>query len=65
MEYLVLLVTHHSVKPINRKIEAITKMKPYTYQKEVQQFIGVVNHYRNMWERLSHMLSPLTKIISS
>ena len=36
MEYLGLWVTHDGVKPINRKIEAITNMKPSTYRKEVR-----------------------------
>ena len=40
-------------------------MKPPNSQKEVRKFIGSVNYYRGMWERRSHMLSPLTKIISS
>ena len=40
-------------------------MKPLTYRKEVRQFIGVLNYYRNMWSRLSHTLAPLTKITPS
>ena len=33
MEYLGFRVTHDGVKPTNRKIEAITNMKPPTTQK--------------------------------
>ena len=40
-------------------------MKPPTSQKEVRQFTGVVKYYRDMWERLSHTLTPLTRITSS
>ena len=35
MEYLGFWVTRNSVRPVNRKIEAITKMKPPTSQKLV------------------------------
>ena len=35
-----------------------------TSQKEVLKFIGLINYYRNMWPRRSHMLSPLTKLTS-
>ena len=48
MEYLGFRVTHDDIKPINRKTEAITNMKPPTSRKEVRNFIGVINHYRNM-----------------
>ena len=38
-------VTRDSVRSKNRKVEAITKMKPPTTQKELLQFIGVINYY--------------------
>ena len=40
-------------------------MKPPNFQKEVQQFIGVVNYNRDIWPRQSHKLAPLTNITSS
>ena len=40
-------------------------MNPPTSQKEVRNFIGAVNYYRNMWEIRSHTLAPLTKITPS
>ena len=64
MEYVCFWLTHASVKPVNRKIQAIENMKPPTYRKEVRMFIGVANFYRNMWARCSHMLVTLTKITS-
>ena len=64
MEYLGFRVTHDDIKPINRKIEAITNMKPPTSRKEVRNFIGVINHYRNMCPRRSHTLAPLTRLTS-
>ena len=64
MEYLGLWVTHDGVKPINKKIEAITNTKPPTSRKEVREFIGVVNYYRDKWPRRSHTLVPLTRMTS-
>ena len=40
-------------------------MKPPTYRREVRKFIGVVNYYRGIWERISHTLLPLNNITSS
>ena len=62
MGYLGLWLTRDGVKPINRKIEAITNMAPTNYRKEVRKLIGVINYYRNMWPRQSHTLAPLTRL---
>ena len=40
-------------------------MKPPNSRKEERQFIDVVNYYRNMRQRRSHTLAPLTKITSN
>ena len=40
-------------------------MNTPTSLNEVLHFIGVVNCYRNMCPRRSHMLSPLTKITTN
>ena len=32
--------------------------------KEVNAFIGIVNYYRNMWAKSSHLLHPLTALTS-
>ena len=39
-------------------------MKPPTSRKEVRTFIDVINYYRNMWPRRSHMLAHLTRLTS-
>ena len=59
MEYLGFQVTRDGVKLMNRKIEAINNMNPPTYQKEVQNFIGVVPYYPNICPRWSLTLAPL------
>ena len=64
MEYLGFWVTCDGVKPINRKIEAITNMVPPTSRKEVRNFIVLINYYHYMCPRRSHALAPFTKLIS-
>ena len=51
MEYLGFWVTRDDVKPININIESITNMNPPTSRKELRDFIGVINYYRDMWTR--------------
>ena len=48
--------------PKVKKISAINSMNPPTSQKYVQQFVGVVNCYCDMWPKMSHTLAPLTRI---
>ena len=53
MEYLGFLIKSEGVRPVNKKVEAISK-------KVLFHSIGLVNYYRNMWEKGSHMLQPQT-----
>ena len=39
-------------------------MKPPMNTKEVHTFIGIVNYYRDMWSKRSHLLNPLTALTS-
>ena len=64
MEYLGFWVTRDGVRPINRKIEAITNMNLTTSRKEVQKFIGVINYDLDIWTRKPHTLAPLTILTS-
>ncbi len=64
LEYLGYLITRQGIRPIKRKIEAIQKIAEPTTKKELRSFIGVVNYYRDMWIRRSHVLSPLAALTS-
>ena len=39
-------------------------MKPPIIQKQVRALIGLVNYYRDMWSRRSHLLHPLNALTS-
>ena len=62
MEYLGFWVDRTGIWPINKKVEAIVNMKPPKKTKEVCEFIGIVNYYRDMWANRSHLLHPLTTL---
>ena len=61
-EYLGFWVTKTGTQPINKKVEAIVKLKPPNKSKEVRVFIGIVNSYMDMWDKRSHLLHTLTAI---
>ena len=64
MEYLGFWVTRDGVKPMNKKIDSITNMKPPTSQKEVKKSMGVMSYCRYMRPRQLHTLAPLSKLMS-
>ena len=64
MEYLGFWVTRTGIRTINKKLESIVNMKPPKNTKQVCAFIGIVNYYRDMWAKQSHLLHHLTSLIS-
>ena len=40
-------------------------MTPTINQKRVSSFIGLVNYYKDMWAKISHLLQPLTALMSN
>ena len=58
MEYLGFWVNRTVIRPINKKVESIVNMMPLNNTKNVHTFIGIVNYYKDMWARLSHLLHP-------
>ena len=62
--YLGFWVTRTGIRPMNKKVESIVNMKPPKNTKEVRAFIGIVNYYRDMCAKRSHLLHPLTELTS-
>ena len=64
VEYLGYLVTRDGIKPQPKKVQAIHNMATPRTKKELRSFLGLVNYYRDMALRRSHILAPLTKLTS-
>jgi RNase H-like domain found in reverse transcriptase len=45
-------------------VEVIQGILSPKNKKQLRHFLGMVNFYRDMWRRCSHLLSPLTDLIS-
>ena len=50
--------------PIPKKSEAIQALVVTKTCKQLRQFIGMINFYRNMWQKHSELLAPLTALTS-
>jgi hypothetical protein len=64
IDYLGYIVTPEGVKPNPKKIQAIQNIAPPTTVTEVRRLIGMVQYYRDLWQRRSHLLEPFTAISS-
>ena len=57
-------VTHDGVVPIPKKVEDIQSLAVPKTRKQLRQFIGMINFYRDMWKKRSELLAPLTSLTS-
>lgn len=64
IEYLGYIVTPQGVKPNPKKIKAIQAMKRPSTVTEVRSFLGMIQYYRDLWPRRSHILQPFSDISS-
>jgi hypothetical protein len=65
LEYLGYWITQNGVKPLSKKVEAITNLAAPKTRKHLRSFIGLVNYYRDMWGKRSETLAPLTALTSA
>ena len=50
--------------PTPKKVEAIQYLTTPKTRKKLHQFIGMINFYRDMWQKWSELLAPLTALTS-
>jgi hypothetical protein len=62
LEYLGFWVTRQGIQPQPKKVEAIQRLARPKTKRQLRHFLGMVNYYRDMWRRRSHILAPLTSL---
>ena len=63
IEYLGYILTRDGIKPQPEKVSAIMALKEPTSVKELRKFLGMVQYYRDLWEKRSHLIAPLTDLV--
>jgi hypothetical protein len=64
LEYLGYWIARNGTHPMKNKVAAIMKIGKPKNRKLLRSFIRVVNYYRDMWLRHSHILAPLASLTS-
>ena len=63
VEYLGYILTQNGIKPVPGKVSAIFALEAPDSVKELRCFLGMVQYYRDIWEKRSHLLAPLTDLV--
>ena len=63
VEYLGYILSREGIKPMPEKVSAILAINPPTNVRELRKFLGMVQYYRDMWVRRSHVLAPLANLV--
>jgi len=63
-DYLGYVLTREGIKPQKKKIEAILAIDPPKDVKSLRGFLGIVQYYRDLWEKRSEMLAPLSDLVA-
>jgi hypothetical protein len=64
LEYLGYWITRDGISPLADKVKAMLAIDTPKTKRDLRRFIGLVNYYRDMWVKRSHVLAPLAKLTS-
>lgn len=64
LDYLGYHISQEGIRPDMKKVEAIKALAAPKTRRQLRSFIGMVNFYRDMWKQRSHLLAPMTKLMS-
>ena len=62
VEYLGYIITQEGIKPYSKTIGAVINLERPKDKKQVRQFLGMVQYYRELWPKHIEILVPLTEL---
>jgi len=64
VDYLGYTLTRDGIMPQKKKVAAILALKPPKNIKELRRVLGIVQFYRDIWEKRTDLLAPLTDLVA-
>jgi len=64
VDYLGYTLTREGIRPQEKKVNAILALEPPRNVKELRRVLGIVQYYRDIWEKRTDLLSPLTDLVA-
>ena len=63
VEYLGYLLTRDGIRPVPAKIKSILALSPPKNVRQVRRLLGMIQYYRDLWGKWSHILAPLSNLV--
>ena len=63
IEYLGYTLTRDGIKPQAEKVSVILALQPQSNVKQLRRVLGIIQYYRDIWEKRTDTLSPLTDLV--
>ena len=63
IHFLCYIITWEGIKSGTKKVQGIMDLGRPTTTTEVRDLVGMVQYYRDMWPRWSHLLAPLVEAV--
>ena len=63
IEYLGFYITRDGIKPMDKKVKAILDLDRPKNIRDVRKVLGMIQYYRDLWEKRSHILAPLSDLV--
>ena len=56
-------LTQDGIKPQEQKVSAILALQPPSNVKQLRRLLGIIQFYRDIWEKRTDLLAPLTDLV--
>lgn len=63
IDYLGYHLTTDGISPQQSKVSAILALKPPQNVKQLRRCLGIIQYYRDIWEKRTELLAPLTDLV--